>query len=171
MPGWGYWVAANEGTAKKPVWLVIGGSLMEATKTPPSRQLVPGWNLIGYYGTSWELYDWGDMNFKCGDAFDYPDKYVYGDKVYCSLNSLIDTQEGYPRWSSLWSYINCGNHNTAWLGLNACADESPQAALDRMYAGRGYWVEMDVTDSYSPATTCIWNDDFECRWTGGGMMP
>ena len=98
---------------------------------------------------------------------------MYGDKVYCSLNSLIDTQEGYPRWSSLWSYLNCGDHNALWLGLNTCADpDNPiQTNLDRMYAGRGYWLELDVPDIYAPATTCLWNSDFECRWTGGGVIP
>jgi len=166
-PGWGYWVFEK----LDEEWLTLGGSLFSPQTTPPSRNLVPGWNLIGYYGSSWELYEWGDFDFVCGDAFNFPDRYIYGDKVYCSLNSLVDTQEGYPKWSSLWSYINCGNHNAQWLGLNACADDSPQACMDRMYAGRGYWVEMDVLDSYAPATTCIWNSDFECRWTGGGIMP
>ncbi|NIO44806.1 MAG: hypothetical protein GTN36_04610, partial [Candidatus Aenigmarchaeota archaeon] len=76
-------------------------------------------------------------------------------------------------WSSLWSYINCGDHVAYWLGLNTCADpDSPlQSNLDRMYAGRGYWVELDVADMYVPATTCLWNSDFECRWTGGGIIP
>jgi len=172
LPGWGYWVLANNGTCEEPVWLTIGGSLFNTGPvTPPSRNLVKGWNLIGYYGTSWELYGWGDFDFVCGDAFQFPDRWLYGDKVYCTLNSLVDTQEGYPRWSGVWSYINCGNHIDAWLGLNACADQSLQQLLDRMYAGRGYWIEMDVEDIYAPATTCIWNDDFECRWTGGGIIP
>jgi hypothetical protein len=146
---------------------------MSPAVTPPSRDLVPGWNLIGYYGVSWEIYHWSDFDFVCGDAFNFPDKWIYGDKLYCALNSLIDTQEGYPRWSSVWSYINCGNHKDAWLGLNTCADpdDGIQVKLSRIYAGRGYWIEMDVEDSYSPATTCIWNDDFECVWTGGGIFP
>lgn len=183
-PGWGYWVLVTdkpEGCEEEdtrcwwpdeePLWLTIGGSLFSPATTPPSRKLVKGWNLIGYYGSSWELYDWMDFSFVCGDAFKFPDRFVYGDKVYCALNSLIDTQEGYPRWSGVWSYINCGDHMTVWLGLNACADRSLQQLLDRMYAGRGYWVELDVEDIYAPATTCIWNSDFECRWTGGGILP
>jgi len=172
QPGWGYWVLVD--TDDEPEWLVIGGSLMNTGPvTPPSRNLVKGWNLIGYYGTSWELYDMSDANFVCGDECNLPDRFIYGDKAYCALNSLIDTQEGYPRWSSLWSYVNCGNHHAYWTGINTCADrDSPlQMALSRMYAGRGYWIEMDVEDMYAPATTCIWNDDFECRWTGGGIMP
>jgi hypothetical protein len=175
-PGWGYWVLETldeteheQGWASE--WITIGGSLFSPNELPPSRDLQPGWNLIGYYGTSWELYPWGDANFVCGDAFDMPDRYIYGDKVYCSLNSLIDTQEGFPRWSSLWSFVNCGDHNAFWLGLNTCADGSPQQFLDRMYAGRGYWLEMDVEDMYAPATNCVWNSDFECKWTGGGILP
>jgi hypothetical protein len=188
-PGWGYWVMVTdkpelcdtEGRRGRrcfwreedPLWMIIGGSLFSPATTPPSRNLQKGWNLIGYYGTSWELYPLDDANFVCGDAFQMPDRYIYGDKVYCSLNSLIDTQEGYPRWSSVWSFVNCGNHHTAWMGLNTCADpDSPiQSMLDRMYAGRGYWLELDVPDIYAPATTCLWNSDFECRWTGGGIFP
>ena len=93
------------------------------------------------------------------------DRKLYGDEVYCALNSLVDTREGYPRWSALWSYVNCGNDKTNWLGLNACYDPSPHVAQDRMYAGRGYWLEIDVPEIYAPATNCIWNSDFVCRLT------
>jgi hypothetical protein len=168
LPGWGYWVLEEYDEE----WLTIGGSLFSPRTVPPSRTLVDGWNLIGYYGTSWELYSWGDASFECGDYWEgWPDRYIYGDKVYCALNSLIDTQEGYPRWSSLWSYLNCGGHNAFWLGLNTCADGGIQQQLDRMYAGRGYWIELEGEDQYAPATSCVWNDDFECRWTGGGIIP
>ena len=174
-PGWGYWVFMKEDEN-----LTVGGALFkEGANMPPSKTLTPGWNLIGYYGSSWELYDgMEDYESYCGKRlqlaqFIGPDgRYVYGDKIYCALSSLIDTQEGYPRWSSVWSYINCGNHNDGWLGLNACADpNNMQTMVDRMYAGRGYWVEMDVQDLYAPATTCIWNDDNFCQMTGGGYMP
>jgi hypothetical protein len=180
-PGWGYWVMVKDKPEtecgfkpkcfwfkdnEEPLWMVIGGSLFSPATTPPSRDLVKGWNLIGYYGVNWENYDWGDFDFMCGDQYQWPDKLLYGSQSYCALNSLIDTQEGYPRWSSLWSYINCGNHNTNWLGINSCISPSPYIAQDKMYAGRGYWVELDVGDMYVPATTCIWNDDFECVWSG-----
>ena len=186
LPGWGYWILVTDKPEEEcgfrpkcfwhihneePLWMVIGGSLFSPAVTPPSRELQEGWNLIGYYGTKWEEYDWGDFDFMCGDKYKFPDKWLYGDKVYCALNSLVDTQEGFPRWSSLWSYINCGNHNTDWLGLNACIDPSPFMAQDRMYAGRGYWLELDVADIYAPATNCIWNTDFECVWTGGVAFP
>jgi len=174
-PGWGYWVIETKDETEEnewaSEWLIIGGSLLNpGPVVPPSRDLVDGWNLIGYYGTSWELYPWSDFNFVCGDSFEFPDRFIYGDKVYCALNSLADLQVG-PKWDSLWSYINCGNHMVAWVGLNACADESLQQMLDRMYAGRGYWIHMDEDDEYVPATTCIWNDDWECVWTGGGIIP
>ena len=168
-PGWGYWVLEM----LDEEWLTIGGSLFSTSELPPSRPLVEGWNLIGYYGTSWTIYDMSDLNFMCGDSMVMPDMCIYGDNVYCSLNSLINTYVGYPKWSSLWSYLNCGGHESYWVGLNTCADpDSPlQMALSRMYAGRGYWIELDEADSYAPATTCIWNDDFECIWTGGGIIP
>jgi len=183
-PGWGYWVLENkdepddnncdiERVGCEPAeWLIIGGELFEEGPVlPPGRDLVKGCNLIGYYGTSWELYPLGDANFMCGDAFECFDRFVYGDKAYCALNSLINTNSGYPKWSSLWSYLNCGCYNTYWLGLNACADKSLQQLIDRMYAGRGYWLELDEEDFYSPATVCIWNSNFECVWTGGGYIP
>ncbi|NIO23247.1 MAG: hypothetical protein GTN38_04445, partial [Candidatus Aenigmarchaeota archaeon] len=88
-----------------------------------------------------------------------------------ALNSLIDTQEGYPRWSSLWSYLNCGDHTAFWLGLNTCAADGFQEEISRMYAGRGYWVEMEEDDIYAPATTCIWKEMWSCRATGGGILP
>ena len=182
-PGWGYWVMVKDkpkegwdygdwfkkfwDNDEEPLWIILGGSLFSPAQTPPSRQLQSGWNLIGYYGNNWENYDWGDFDFMCGDQYDFPDKLLYGSQSYCALNSLIDTQEGYPRWSSLWSFVNCGNHDTNWMGLNSCITPSMHKAQDKMYAGRGYWIELDVPDIYAPATNCIWNDDFQCVWTGG----
>jgi hypothetical protein len=165
-PGWGYWVMELEDEE----WLTIGGSLFKTGPVaPPSRELVPGWNLVGYYGSKWQQYDWSDFSFTCGDAFRFPDKILYGDNVYCALNSLVNTQEGYPKWSSLWGYINCGGDKASWLPLNTCAGDDRASCMSRMYAGRGYWVEMDVADLYAPATTCIWNDDFRCvsQFSGG----
>ncbi|MBN2203169.1 MAG: hypothetical protein JW700_03215 [Candidatus Aenigmarchaeota archaeon] len=187
-PGWGYWVLVTDKPNgceeeddmilrpmcsfykqenEQPLWLVMGGSLFSAATTPPSRELQEGWNLVGYYGTNWDEYDWSDFDFMCGEEYGHSwDKYLYGDQAYCALNTLVDTQEGYPEWSSLWSYVNCGNHNTDWLGINACIQESECQAQDRMYAGRGYWLFMREDGTYAPATTCIWNTDFECVWTG-----
>jgi hypothetical protein len=186
-PGWGYWVMVNDkpvdecgkpkcfrhANNEEPLWMILGGSLFSPAATPPSKELVSGWNLIGYYGTKWQEYDEGDFDFMCGDQYGgwwtMSESKLYGDEVYCALNSLVDTKEGYPRWSSLWSYVNCGNHDTNWLGLNACYSPSPHTAEDRMYAGRGYWIEIDVPELYAPATNCIWNSEFVCRLSSGGF--
>jgi len=171
-PGYGYWVNSYN----DKVILLIGGSLMSPQVVPPSRDLVKGWNLLGYYGTSWELYDnQDDYVSQCGGWQDGLN-YVYGDKAYCALNSLVDTQQGYPKWSSLWTYINCndeqwGSGKDAFVGINSCVINPLNQKLMRMYAGRGYWVELDAPDTYAPATTCIWNKDFQCVWTGGGITP
>ncbi|RME32041.1 hypothetical protein D6789_00795, partial [Candidatus Woesearchaeota archaeon] len=159
-PGWGYWVMMKDDET-----LTIGGSLFQPAKLPPSKPLMPGWNLIGTYGTQWQNYpEQEDISFMCGDEYG-PKEETFGSEVYCALNSLVDTQQGFPRWSSLWSYVNCGNHVAGWTGLNACPfdegslgpSELYKTSADRMYAGRGYWVEMDVEDEYSPATNCVWN--------------
>lgn len=158
-PGYGYWVLMREDED-----LLLGGSLFQPGKVPPSRTLLPGWNLIGYYGTQWQEYD---------DEYDYTaiceDEYpgdTYGSNSYCALNSLVDTQEGYPRWSSVWTYINCGGHNAYWSGVNTCGDQYYFEGDNVMYAGRGYWVELDVEDIYAPATSCVWNSEFQCVWPG-----
>ena len=148
-PGWGYWVAAKEDTM-----LLISGSLLSPIITPPSKDLQTGWNLIGYYGTEWQTYELEKSN-ACGYV-----NYNYGNYVYCSLNSLIDTQQGFPRWSSLWGYDNCGNDETYWHELESCLEGFWKDI--KMYAGKGYWIEMDVKDSYAPATNCIWNEDMHC---------
>lgn len=140
-PGWGYWVLTNNDTK-----LLIAGNLFSPITTPPSKNLQDGWNLIGYYGTEWQTYQIESDN--CGY-----DSYKYGNFVYCSLNSLVDTQQGFPRWSSLWGFDNCGNDTTHWNILGTC---------DKMFAGKGYWIEMDVADGYAPASNCMWNKEFKC---------
>ena len=160
-PGYGYWVLSMNGSAENPVWLTIGGSLFSPATTPPSRKLAKGWNLIGYYGIKWQMYGWDDMWDYCGHGYGYHNRYIYGDKVYCALNSLINTHEGYPKWSSLWTYLNCGNGYTWWIPLNACP-YGDRCFDNRMYAGKGYWIELDEEELYAPATTCVWNRDFKC---------
>jgi hypothetical protein len=113
VPGRGYWVKTTEATT-----VLVGGELIsEGQVLPPSVELDKGWNLIGHYGTSPK-------------------------PAYCSLFSLVDTQEGFPRWSALWGY-NTGSD-----------DFFPLGSLTPTFPGKGYWVEMDVQDEYSPATTC-----------------
>jgi len=147
-PGWGYWVITNNDTK-----LLIAGSLFSPIATPPSKSLQNGWNLIGYYGTDWQTYQIESDN--CGY-----DAYKYGNYVYCSLNSLVDTQEGFPRWSSLWGYDNCGNDNATWHQLESCVGDF--WSINKMFAGKGYWIEMDVKDNYAPASNCMWNKEFKC---------
>jgi hypothetical protein len=65
--------------------------------------------------------------------------------VYCSLFSLIDTNVGFPRWSALNGYDNVNKHFTSLNAMNPSDMTEP---------GKGYWIEMDVKDLYSPATTC-----------------
>jgi hypothetical protein len=124
-PGWGYWVLMKE-----PATLKIGGTLFSPGKTPPQRQLVHGWNLIGYYGT----YGLLSYNGPVGA----------GDVSYCALWSLIDTTSGYPRWSSLETYWEPYNPDV-WVTLSAYQNMDP---------GAGYWIEMDVPDTYTFSTVC-----------------
>lgn len=114
-PGHGYWVKTTDDAE-----LLVGGSLLSPQTVPPSVDLEKGWNLIGRYGLETSK------------------------SVYCSLLSLVDTQQGYPRWSALWGY---DSETQKFIGLNTMSLTHP---------GEGYWVEMDVADSYSPATNC-WN--------------
>jgi hypothetical protein len=112
VPGRGYWVKTTEATS-----ILVGGDLLnEGQMVPPSVELDKGWNLIGHYG-------------------------LLAKKVYCSLFSLVDTQQGFPRWSALWGY-----DSGEFKSLNNLADSTSP--------GKGYWIEMDVEDEYSPATTC-----------------
>ncbi len=113
--GVGYWVLALENET-----LVVGGSLLSpGPVVPPSNNLENGWNLIGHYGTEPK-------------------------PVYCSLYSLIDTNAGYPRWSSLWRY---NAEDDEFEGLDPWEWQSTEP-------GRGYWIEMDVEDLYAPSTLC-----------------
>ncbi|MCK5040180.1 MAG: YncE family protein [Candidatus Aenigmarchaeota archaeon] len=129
-PGWGYWVLMNTSAMEgNSVQLTIGGRLFSEAATPPSKKVVPGWNLIGYYGTDGELGYYGPNE--------------NGDPTYCALYSLIDTVIGNPRWSSLVTYW--GPNNPPWKYMYA---------KNNMDAGAGYWMEIDVEDTYSFSTFC-----------------
>jgi hypothetical protein len=65
--------------------------------------------------------------------------------AYCSLFSLVDTNIGFPRWSALNGYDGASQK---FFSLNAM---NPS---DMTTPGKGYWIEMDTPDTYSPATTC-----------------
>lgn len=111
-PGRGYWVKTTDS-----VEIIIGGSLMLPQSMPPSVELEKGWNLIGHYGLS-------------------------SKPAYCSLFSLVDTQQGFPRWSALWGYESSSQ---SFVPLDSWSFTN---------AGEGYWIEMDIADSYSPSSVC-----------------
>ncbi len=124
IPGWGYWVKALEDDT-----LVIGGSLMSPGKTPPSKSVVAGWNLIGYYGADGETeYDgpWGNG----GDA-------------YCELYSLGEDMWDKP-FTSLWTYWEPDNPYQ-WIPLDEWNSMDP---------GAGYWLAIPQDGLYIPSTTC-----------------
>ncbi len=121
-PGWGYWIKMKE-----PNVLLVGGKLMSPAKTLPSRSLTAGWNLIGYYGTDGRSGYYGPFDD--------------GRYAYCTLYSLVDTHEGYTKWSSLYSYWDGSDFE-----LNECDD---------MYPGAGYWIGMiEAVPEYMPSTVC-----------------
>jgi hypothetical protein len=114
--GLGYWVMGLDDSI-----LRIGGSLLSpGNAIPSSVGISNGWNLIGHYGTEEK-------------------------EAYCSLFSLVDTQQGFPRWSSLWKY---DNPTQTFSGLGYFGDYTK--------LGEGYWLEIDVDETYAPATGCIY---------------
>ncbi len=135
-PGWGYWVLMNDVAV-----LTIGGSLFSPVVMPPSKDMVNGWNLIGYYGNEDEERN-GILTYH-GPHLD-----GNGRKSVCALGSLVDTQTGYPKWSSLVTYWEPDNPSQ-WKFLDF---------KNFMNPGAGYWVEVDLDpeeeEPYSPSTVC-----------------
>jgi len=127
--------------------------------------LQEGWNLIGYYGNTGLYVDSIYQSIQQGPM----ECEIASKPVYCALNSLVDTQQGFPRWSSLYNYFNYGSNYAGWVGLDACCNP---IEFDSWYMGtwcpysmepgKGYWIEMDVGDGYAPATNCMWNEDMHC---------
>ena len=129
-PGWGYWVMANENTE-----LIIGGTLMSPGKTPPSRILVTGWNLIGYYGPD------GLTEYNGPDG--------NGDPAFCALASLGNDWLD-KSFTSLWTY---------WEPYNTDGDPNtniwiPLGLMENMDPGAGYWVSTSTGGIYTPSTIC-----------------
>ncbi len=149
-PGWGYWVWANEDAT-----LLIGGALFGENILPPSRELVEGWNLVGYYGVDWQDYG-GDLRGGQDPALCEGDDPFFGSDTYCALNTLVNTNSGIPNWRSLLGYRNCGNHTPFWYGLGLCTepDEPEPSEAAQMYAGKGYWISLDEDQIYAPAFVC-----------------
>jgi len=123
--GWGYWVSAYDSNI-----LVIGGSKFKPGPVgQASRNLVKGWNLIGYYGAD-----------NGGNPPDYADGYNgpvnQGKVAECALYSL-----GESIWdkglTSLLTYWEPDNANQ-WKELTK---------MTRMDPGAGYWLGVPA-DGY-----------------------
>ena len=126
-PGYGYWIIAN-----KDCKLTIGGSLLSPGRTPPSRTLVPGWNLIGYYGIDGQ------------EGYYVPEG--NGKDAYCALWSLTSGELGLPKWSALNGYWELNN-----------PEFEDYSIWDNLDPGAGYWVNMKDNQQeyiYSPSTVC-----------------
>ncbi len=73
-------------------------------------------------------------------------------------------------------YLNCGDHTDFWYPLSLCTEDTPLEdgpieLFSRMYAGRGYWIHMPLSENgqeinylYAPYTslTCPWDTTIEC---------
>jgi len=147
-PGYGYWLLATDDGE-----IIIGGSLFSPQVVPPSRELVEGWNLIGYYGTERLPGYYGPFENQTGQSID---PYGEGDSSFCALNSL--TLPGFigrtPEWSSLESYWE--PYNPGFIGLGCSQHMAP---------GAGYWIQMDAEDLYAPATVCEGLTPFSCLFS------
>jgi hypothetical protein len=125
VPGDGYWVLADDDCVLK-----IGGSLMQPAKLPPSKDIVTGWNLIGYYGTDGQLGYYGPAG--------------NGKLAKCALNTLGSSMWD-KGWTSLWGYWEPYNPNQ-WAAYNK---------FDRLDPGAGYWMLAPADGIYAPSTTCV----------------
>ena len=128
-PGWGYWILMEDDAI-----LTIGGSLMRPGPVgQASKEIVPGWNLIGYYGADGET------------EYDEPDG--DGGEAYCELYSL-----GEDIWdkefTALLTYWEPYNPDT-WIELDRNDDMDP---------GAGYWLATPHEGLYTPSTDCGWWD-------------
>ena len=144
LPGYGYWVLTTG-----PANLTIGGSLFSPAITPPSVTVVPGWNLLGYYGTSGYNVSAGHETSALG--YFGPNTQL-GNSASCELGSLPQSIfDNMPAGVlSYWEPYNPNQWNTLdpnHLGLHA---------NDPMNPGAGYWVFSTAnTDRiYAPTTGC-----------------
>ena len=124
-PGWGYWVLSHNDTE-----LLIGGSLFSPVTVPPSKDIVPGWNLIGYWGTE------GQDSYK-GPAGN-------GVSASCELYSLGEDMFD-KQFASLWTYWEPDNPYQ-WIQYNA---------MSRMDPGAGYWMYTTQEGMFVPPTACV----------------
>ncbi|RLG18957.1 hypothetical protein DRN63_00655, partial [Nanoarchaeota archaeon] len=130
--GYGYWIMAGE----EDSIIGVGTLMMPGNNVPPSRKLVPGWNLIGVYGED------------CGD-------YMDGDEIplACALYPLINTNTQLPRWTSVYGW---DVEEGIFYGLDQCASGELK---------EGYWILMSPELEqyiYGPSVNCAWWEAF-CR--------
>lgn len=132
-PGWGYWLLTNLTQSQEYIILTVVGFQPEA-ETWPSRSLVEGWNLIGYYGTE-ELPGYYGPD---GD----------GKQAFCALHSLLNLDNPNPlKWDALITYWK---QFYPWPeGYNSC---------DYLDPGAGYWIGMIASDpDYRWSSDCSGN--------------
>ncbi len=137
QPGWGYWVLTNLEKGETEM-LTIGGNLFSEGITPPERNIVDGWNLIGYYGT--EGAPWvNEYGFWVPPDTEgaYPGYYGpmgAGLSVEDELNSLMP-YDWDTSISSIFGYWDDGSQHffkpTGFYGL--CYE-------NKMDPGAGYWI-------------------------------
>jgi len=124
--GDGYWILAQD-----ECMLTIGGSLMKPGQTPPDKDIVTGWNLIGYYGADGEEGYHGPVG--------------NGKEAYEALCSL-----GASWWdkgfTSLMTYWEPDNPDL-WKELNKWSNMDP---------GAGYWMFAPEEGIYAYSTACDW---------------
>lgn len=127
-PGWGYWVLTN--LTEEYTILTVAGSLMSEGESFPSRSVVEGWNLVGYYGT-----EEGGVT-----GYDGPDG--EGKQAFCALHSLVN-EYNEQTWDALITYWY------DFIELSEC---------DYIDPGAGYWVGMNVPDpDYRYSNICTGN--------------
>jgi hypothetical protein len=137
QPGWGYWVLANNDTE-----LVIGGSLFSPGKTPPDKEIIAGWNLIGHYATNDEL---DEVDFE----YNGPELNGNGKVAYCALYSL-----GEDLWDKGWTSLV-----TYWEPDNP--DQWKYLQKDNyMNPGAGYWLFAPAEGIYTYSSSCGVFDPF-----------
>ncbi|MBR9676574.1 hypothetical protein GOV04_00340 [Candidatus Woesearchaeota archaeon] len=130
VPGDGYWVLAEDDDM-----LIIGGSLFSPAVTPPSKDIVHGWNLIGYFGAE-NAPEIDGMPGYYGPAGN-------GKEAGCAMYSIGDSiwDKGF---ASLWSYWEPYNPDL-WLAFDRYSNMDP---------GAGYWVFATEEGEYIPTTVC-----------------
>ncbi len=128
LPGWGYWVLATDSTK-----LSIEGGLFNQTETPLDKQIVKGWNMIGYWGTN--------NTYGNDTILSYDGPNGNGKPASCELYSLGDMS---IELSSLWSYWEPYAPNQ-WI---------PFPSSKHMDPGAGYWLHTDQDDEYAMPTSC-----------------